>query len=63
MEVGGNDDLRPVKVIETADPHVDWAAEEGMPLGMVRCYRTLLYDMTTFEVWQCSFSLFEFFSS
>ena len=33
-EVGGNDDLRPVKVI-AADPDVDWAAEEGMPLSMV----------------------------
>ena len=33
-EVGGNH-LCPVKVIETADPNVDWAATEGMPTGMV----------------------------
>ena len=34
-EVGGNDDLCPVEVIETADPDVDWAAKEGRPSGMV----------------------------
>ena len=33
--VGGIDDLCPVKVIETADPDVNWAAEEGLPSGMV----------------------------
>ena len=33
-EVGGND-LCPVEVIETADPYVDWAAEEGILSDMV----------------------------
>ncbi len=39
--VGGNDDLHPVKVI-AADPDVDWAAEEGLPSGMVCCYKALV---------------------
>jgi hypothetical protein len=34
-EVGGNDNLHPVKVI-TADTHVEWSAKEGVPSGMVR---------------------------
>jgi hypothetical protein len=34
-EVGGNDDLHPVKVI-TADTHAEWSAKEGVPSGMVR---------------------------
>jgi hypothetical protein len=34
-EVGENDDVCPVKVIETADLDADWAAEEGVPNGMV----------------------------
>jgi|LakMenE01Jun11ns_1017448.scaffolds.fasta_scaffold8494884_1 hypothetical protein len=36
--VGGNDDLYPLKVIEIACPDVKWAAKEGMPSSMVRCY-------------------------
>ena len=39
--VRGNDDLHPVKVI-AADPDVDWAAEEGLPSGMVCCYKALV---------------------
>ena len=34
-EVGGNDDLFPVKVI-TADTHGGWSAKAGVPSGMVR---------------------------
>ncbi len=41
-EVGGIDDLCPVKVIETADPDVNWAAEEGLPSGIVCCYKALV---------------------
>ena len=37
-EVGGNDDLYPVEVIETAFPDVNWAAKEGMPSGTVSHY-------------------------
>ena len=37
-EVGGNDDLYPVEVIETACPDVNWAAKEGMPSGTVSQY-------------------------
>ncbi len=33
-EVGGKEDLRPMKVI-TADPHEEWAAVKGVPGGMV----------------------------
>jgi hypothetical protein len=42
-EVGGIDDLCPVKIIETADPDVDWVTKEGVPSSMVRCYRTLWF--------------------
>jgi hypothetical protein len=41
-EVGGNDDVCPVKVIKTADPDVDWA-EEGMPSGMVSPHMLLSF--------------------
>ena len=37
-EVGVNDDLQPVEVIETAYPDVNWAAKEGMPSGIVSLY-------------------------
>ena len=37
-EVGGNDDLHPVEVIETACPDVKLAAKEGMPSGTVSLY-------------------------
>jgi hypothetical protein len=42
-EVGGNDVIRPLEVIETADPDAEWVAKEGMPSSMVRCYRTLSF--------------------
>jgi hypothetical protein len=42
-EVGGNDDIHLVEVIETADSDVDLAAKEGVPSSMVRCYRTLWF--------------------
>ena len=37
-EVGGNENLHPVEVIETACPDVKWAAKEGMPSGTVSLY-------------------------
>ena len=42
-EVGGNNDIHPVEVIESADPDAEWVAKEGMPSSMVRCYRTLWF--------------------
>ena len=37
-EVAANENFHPRKVIEIACPDVNWAAKEGMPSSMVRCY-------------------------
>ena len=52
-EVGGNDDLHPVKVI-TADTHAEWSAKESVPSGMVRstswCISLLHYVVHFFNI-------------